>query len=72
MKTRITVKDDQFKSVTSSMVGHNLDIMAFNIWLIAARGYTQEAKQLQEIYERLPLYVDYEKGEVVHDTNTNA
>lgn len=55
-KSQLTLKEDNFKTVTSTFQGHNIDGMAFNIGLMAKHGHFKEVKQLQKIYESLPLY----------------
>lgn len=60
--THIKLNEDQFKTVTATLNGHNLDTMAFNVSLMMKHGHGDLIKMLQAIYETLPLYEELKDG----------
>jgi len=54
-KSHISIKGDQFRGVTSTLHGHNVDAVVFNIRLVA-KYYPDIAMHLMNISEFLPLY----------------
>ena len=55
--TNIKIKDDQVKTVTYTGVGHNINTLTFNMDLIGLY-YPLLAVDLQEIYGKLPVYLE--------------
>lgn len=54
-KTRVSLREDQYKAVTSELAGHNLDAMAFNLSLLAKNNHTATGMRIVKLYQSLPL-----------------
>ena len=56
-ETKIRVREDDYFRVTSTLHGHNLDVIAFNAQTVA-RDYPKIAKQILKIMSKMPSGVE--------------
>ena len=61
-ETKIRVREDDYFRVTSTLHGHNLDVVAFNAQAVA-RDYPKIAKQILKIMSKIPSGVEREKND---------
>lgn len=54
-RTRVGVHVNQYKTVTSTLTNAKMNLMAFNMDLIA-QTHPRLAKKLAKIYDKLPTY----------------
>lgn len=60
-ETRIKIRENDYYRVTSTLNGHNLDVVSFNVGKIA-RKYPKVAIKIMKLMEKIPSWAEVDNG----------